>query len=100
MQKSRRPGRTAARVFLSGATNPDIFVRAGIQSLQKLMEECRMRGRSAGFDQMPSPSRKPWVTGRPCVTIVPAGTLCVSHTFPPMTEPRPMVMRPKRVAPA
>ena len=27
-------------------------------------------------------------------------TLCVSHTFPPMTEPLPIVIRPKIVAPA
>ena len=30
----------------------------------------------------------------------PGGTLRVSHTLPPMDEPRPMVMRPRMVAPA
>ena len=31
--------------------------------------------------------------------MLPGGTLCVSHTFPPMREPRPMVIRPRTVAP-
>lgn len=31
---------------------------------------------------------------------LPAGTLRVSQTLPPMLEPRPMVMRPRMVAPA
>ena len=34
------------------------------------------------------------------VRLLPAGTLRVSHTLPPMVEPWPMVMRPKIVAPA
>jgi len=28
------------------------------------------------------------------------GTSCVSQTLPPMVEPRPIVIRPKMVAPA
>ena len=36
----------------------------------------------------------------PCATLVPGGTLCVSHTLPPITEPRPIVTRPRIVAPA
>ena len=34
------------------------------------------------------------------VTWLPGGTLRVSQTLPPMTDPRPMVTRPKMVAPA
>ena len=29
----------------------------------------------------------------PCDTLLPGGTLCVSHTLPPITEPRPIVSR-------
>lgn len=47
-----------------------------------------------GFSALP-PSRT-----LPCATLVPAGTLCVSHTLPPITEPRPIVTRPRIVAPA
>lgn len=36
----------------------------------------------------------------PCATLVPGGTLCVSHTLPPITDPRPIVTRPRIVAPA
>jgi len=32
--------------------------------------------------------------------MLPAGTLFVSQTPPPIDEPRPMVMRPRIVAPA
>ena len=35
-----------------------------------------------------------------CVTLLPGGTLRVSHTLPPMVDPRPMVTRPSTVAPA
>src|SRR5690606_31766706 len=34
------------------------------------------------------------------VTLLPAGTLSVSQTLPPMVEPLPTVMRPSTVAPA
>lgn len=47
-----------------------------------------------GFSALP-PSRT-----LPCATLVPGGTLCVSHTLPPITEPRPIVTRPRMVAPA
>src|SRR5262249_34944968 len=35
-----------------------------------------------------------------CVMFAPAGTSCVSHTLPPITAPRPIVTRPRIVAPA
>ncbi|SDV46103.1 hypothetical protein SAMN05216551_10179 [Chitinasiproducens palmae] len=35
-----------------------------------------------------------------CVMLLFGGTLCVSHTLPPMVEPAPSVMRPRMVAPA
>ena len=35
-----------------------------------------------------------------CTMRLPSGTLCVSQTLPPMTEPLPMVMRPRMEAPA
>ena len=35
-----------------------------------------------------------------CVTLAPGGTSSVTHTLPPITAPRPMVTRPRIVAPA
>ncbi len=37
---------------------------------------------------------------RACITRLPGGTLRVSHTLPPIVAPRPIVMRPRIVAPA
>ena len=39
-------------------------------------------------------------SSRPCDTVLPGGTLRVSQTLPPMLDPRPIVMRPRIVAPA
>lgn len=49
---------------------------------------------------MPPPSSKDSLRALACVTLVSGGTLCVSQTLPPMDEPRPMVIRPRTVAPA
>ena len=35
-----------------------------------------------------------------CDTLLPGGTLWVSHTLPPMVDPAPTVIRPRMVAPA
>ena len=48
---------------------------------------------------------QPWRSGSllrscACVIWLLGGTLCVSHTLPPMVDPRPIVMRPRMVAPA
>ena len=44
---------------------------------------------------MPPPSSNASVRTFAWVMWLPGGTLRVTHTLPPMTEPRPMVMRPE-----
>ena len=51
------------------------------------------------ISQIPEPLSKMVSAGLPCNTRVRGGTLSVSQTLPPMTEPRPMVIRPRMVAP-
>ena len=48
---------------------------------------------------MPPPFSNAWVLGRPWEILLPAGTVLVSQTLPPMIEPLPMVTRPRIVAP-
>jgi hypothetical protein len=50
--------------------------------------------------QIPVPPSKVSVRLCACVMRLPGGTLCVTQTLPPMLDPRPMVMRPRMVAPA
>lgn len=50
--------------------------------------------------QIPDPPSNVSSRAGPCVIELPGGTARVSQTFPPMLEPRPMVMRPRIVAPA
>lgn len=49
---------------------------------------------------MPLPSSRISFLAKACVTMLPGGTLCVSQTLPPIEEPRPIVIRPRMVAPA
>ena len=48
---------------------------------------------------MPAPPSNTSLRTCACVMLLPGGTLRVSQTLPPMVEPRPMVMRPRIVAP-
>ena len=59
----------------------------------------KARQSSASFGMRPSATSGA-VTAPACETMLPGGTLRVSQTLPPMTEPRPMVTRPSTVAPA
>jgi MFS family permease len=51
-----------------------------------------------GPPQIECPPSFAWVLA--CVMRLPGGTLSVSQTLPPIDEPRPIVMRPRIVAPA
>ena len=59
----------------------------------------KARQSSASLGMRPSATSGA-VTAPACETMLPGGTLRVSQTLPPMTEPRPMVTRPSTVAPA
>ncbi len=50
--------------------------------------------------QIPPPPSNTSLRACTWVTLDPGGTLRVSQTLPPIVEPRPMVMRPRMVAPA
>ena len=44
---------------------------------------------------MPEPASKSSLRSSACETLLPGGTLLVSHTLPPMTDPRPIVTAEK-----
>ncbi len=50
--------------------------------------------------QIPAPPSNTSLRACACVTLLPGGTLRVSQTLPPMVDPRPIVTRPRIVAPA
>ena len=57
-------------------------------------------GRGGVHHAIRSPSRRRRARGGAGCDAAPGGTEWVSQTLPPMLEPRPMVMRPRMVAPA
>jgi hypothetical protein len=50
--------------------------------------------------QIPPPLSKTSLRACNWVTLLPGGTLRVSQTLPPIVDPRPIVIRPRMVAPA
>ena len=50
--------------------------------------------------QIPEPPTKSSLRSLACEILLSGGQLRVSQTFPPITEPLPIVMRPRMVAPA
>lgn len=89
--RNSRASERLARRFLAGAPqlpSAKIFGRRPIR--------CGAILRS----QIPPPSSNASLRTSAWVTMLPAGTSRVSHTFPPIVEPRPIVTRPRIVAPA
>jgi hypothetical protein len=77
----------------------------GQQFLRPAAPLAEMPDRTPEFDDqpghwrtLPAPPGSCWTLA--CVTWLPGGTLLVSQTLPPMLDPRPIVIRPRMVAPA
>ena len=91
------------QAFLDQQASEDRHQNGGVKKRpagdkQQKLGECELR--SQRVHQMPEPLSKASLRTWACETLLPGGTLWVSQTLPPMTEPRPIVMRPRIVASA
>ena len=81
-------GSASAKIWLSRAS-PSRAARQRFWTADRL-----------SIGQIPAPSSKVSLRACACVTLLPGGTSRVSQTLPPIDEPRPIVTRPRMVAPA
>ena len=83
-----------------GARGADAERQVGDRFLDLGHDNSPCGDRMGRTTQMPEPPSNRSSRTRAWVMRLPAGTPRVSHTLPPMLEPRPIVMRPSTVAPA